>query len=121
MEDTKYITKTHQEMSKDELIELYKSLNNIVEEFEKNMQAIKTELASRMTTNSEVIGNFSVTKATRVSFKTKLEEAKELGAVIVEESVDTKKLKTLYEAGVTIPGVQETEYLTIKNIEKKGE
>lgn len=59
--------------------------------------------------NSILAGDkFSITRFPKISFKTTLPQARELGAIKVEEKPDTTKLRTLHEAGVEVPGTVET-------------
>jgi hypothetical protein len=103
------------EATKEELVELYSITNIIIEDFEAQAKAVKDELAGRMDTNGEIIGNWSVVKAKRVNFDVTLEQAQELGAV--KQAIDTSALKKLYDKGIEIAHTI-TEYIMIKPVTK---
>ena len=105
--------------SKQELIDRYAVLMAVKEEVEGTEKAIKDELASQIQGNGEVIGEYSVVKARRVSFTSvTLEQAKDFGAT--KQVVDSTVLKVMLDKGIDIPH-SVTEYLLIKLIVKKGE
>jgi hypothetical protein len=64
------------------------------------------------------VGNYAVTKVAGVRFNTKLETARELAATKMEEKVDTVKLKKLYNAGVKFEGINEFEYVRVKELKE---
>ena len=100
-------------LSKEQLVELYANTLNEQEEVEATIKVIKDELASRMDTNGEVIGDYSITKAKRINWKVTFEQAKELGAV--KPAIDNTVLKQLYDKGIEIAH-EVTEYLLIKAV-----
>ncbi len=101
--------------TKEELVELYAMTNQIIEDFDAQSKAIKDELAERMETDGEIIGDYSVVKAKRVNFDVTLEQAKELGAV--KQAIDTSALKRLYDKGIEIAHTI-TNYIMIKPVTK---
>jgi hypothetical protein len=103
------------EATKEELVELYAFTNQLIEDFEAQAKVVKDELAGRMDTNGEIIGDYSVVKAKRVNFDVTLEQAQELGAV--KQAIDTSALKKLYDKGIEIAHTI-TEYIMIKPVTK---
>lgn len=101
--------------TKEELVELYSITSTIIEELEAQSKVVKDELAGRMDTNGEIIGEWSVVKAKRVNFDVTLEQAQELGAV--KQAIDTSALKKLYDKGIEIAHTI-TEYIMIKPVTK---
>jgi len=102
------------------LIDLLESRNIIYEQIMAEMVMIREELLHRLEEakiDAERIGEYSVTKAKRVSFKTSLEEAEVLGAV--KKSVDTDQLKKLHNKGIKVPGVQTTIYLSVRRLSQE--
>ena len=107
------------DLSKEQLVELYdKTCRMMTEEIDPQKKAIKDLLWEAIEGSGEVIGKHAVTKAKRINFQVKLEQAKELGAV--KEAVDNSALKSLYNKGIDIPH-SVTEYILIKEIIKKND
>lgn len=108
-----------QNFSKEELINKLDELNIANEDLMASMVMIRTEIMARLDDekkDGELIGDYSVSKTKRVTFKTSVEQAEELGAV--KKAVDTTKLKKLYDKGVEVPGTNITVYLSIRKIIK---
>lgn len=102
-------------LSKEELVELYSITCQVSDDLESQKKAVKDLLADQIEGNGEVIGTFTVSKAKRLNFKVKLDQAKELGAIKL--AVDTAVLKQLHKQGISIPH-SVTEYVIIKEISK---
>ncbi len=100
-------------LTKEQLVELYANTLHEQEDIEATIKVIKDELVTRMDTNGEIIGDYSLTKAKRINFKVTLDEAKELGAV--KPAIDNTILKQLYDKGIEIAH-EVTEYLLIKAV-----
>jgi len=64
-------------------------------------------------------GLVTVSRIVKTTFKTSIEQARELDAVITEEKVNTDKLRELHKLGVDIPGKQESEEVRVKVGETK--
>lgn len=104
-------------ITKQELIEALERFNDIYDDVQQNLVMIRSELLSRLEEekkDGEVIGEYSIKKSKRISFKTTLEEAKEFGAV--KEAVDNDVLKKLHTSGVEVPGAQETVFLSVRKM-----
>ncbi|MDQ3099532.1 MAG: hypothetical protein M3Q44_07360 [bacterium] len=107
------------EMSMEELVEYYVRFQHMKDDVESAMTIAKEELLSRLDDENirgKVVNGYGVTKATRVSFKTSLKQALELGAV--KQAVDTDVLKRLHEAGAEVPGLSITHYVLVKALSK---
>lgn len=104
------------EMNKEELIGLHLRSKYVLDELKNQELAIRERLLDLLEGSGEIILNHTITKAKRVSFKVKLEEAKELGAT--KTAIDTAALKRLYDQGVEVPHTV-TEYIIVKEIIKK--
>ena len=104
-------------LSKEKLIDKLQEFNLQEEQVMASMVMIREELLARLTEekkDGELIGEYSVTKATRINFKTTLEQAGELGAV--KQAVDTEALRKLHNKGIKIPGTSITIYLSVRRI-----
>ena len=109
-------------LSKEKLIEKLDEFNVANEETMACLVMIREELLNRLEEekkDGERIGEYSVTKAKRISFKTSFEEAKDLGAV--KEAVDTGKLRVLHNKGVKVPGTSITVYLSVRRLSQSEE
>ncbi len=103
-------------MTREEMVKRYEALNIVLEAIEAEQEAIKTSLMATMKSDAEVIADYSVSKVKRVSFKTSVEDARSLGAV--KEAIDTNILKSLYGSGVQVPGVNVSEYLSVRKLKQ---
>ena len=108
------------EWSKQKLVDELEKLNDRNEDIMASMVAIRTELLHRLeeeNKDGELIGEYSVTRAKRVTFKTDLEDAMELGAV--KQVPDTTALKKLYNKGIEIPKTIITTYLSVRRLSQE--
>ncbi len=106
-------------LSKEKLIDKLQALNLQEEQRMASMVMIREEILARFKEekiNGEVIGEFSVTKSQRITFKTTIEEAGELGAVIQAPKINTKTLRQLHDSGAKVPGVQKKIYLSVRRL-----
>ncbi len=91
-----------------ELLQRYLEGQHLIEELEAAMSVIKDEMITRLDAENvkgKVVGDYQVTKVTRVNFRPTLEEARELAATKTVEQIDTQALKRLYDGGAEIPAV----------------
>jgi hypothetical protein len=106
------------EMTLEELLDYRENFNHELENIAAAIQVINGELLERLKSkklSGTVVGNRTITKASRINFKVDLETAKELGAI--KEAIDNAKLKKLYIKGVDLPHTV-TEYVLVKEIKK---
>lgn len=59
------------------------------------------------------IAGYTVRPFTRLSIKLSLEEARQMNAVMMQEVVDRKKIKALYQSGQVMAGVSEIKGIQI--------
>ena len=105
------------DLSKEELVNKLQEFNLQEEQVMASMVMIREELLNRLEDDKkdgELVGEFSITKAKRVSFKTTIEQAQEFGAV--KQAVDSGVLRKLYNKGIKIPGVEITTYLSVRRL-----
>lgn len=108
------------EMTWQQLLDMREKANIAKEEIEAGLSVVNEELLERLKKekiNGKVVGNWGISKATRYSFETTLEEAEALGAV--KQTVDQAKLKKLISSGIKIPGTKVSEYVMVRQVEKK--
>lgn len=99
-----------------QLLEARALVDQQIEDIQALRSIISEELLNRLRNenlNGKVVGEYIISRVKRITFKTKLEDARSFGAVT--EAVYTKRLKELYSMGVPIPDVSETEYLLVKS------
>jgi len=107
-------------LSKESLIQELETYNILNEDNMTCMVMIREELLHRLEEekkDGELIGEYSVTKASRINFKTTLEQAKEFGAV--KEAVDTTALRRLHQKGIKVPGTEITVYLSVRRLNQE--
>jgi len=104
-------------LSKEELVNKLQEFNLKEEETMASMVMIREEILHRLDDekkDGELVGEYSLTKAKRVSFKTTLDQAQEFGAV--KQAVDSGVLRKLYNKGIKIPGVEISTYLSVRRL-----
>lgn len=103
-------------MSKEEIVERLDQIKHEAEHLEAERIEISALLMEMMKDKEELIGDFIVSKVTVIKAKPELEQARELGATIIEEKIDAKKIKKLMQAGVKFP-TEEFTYLKLRREE----
>lgn len=108
-------------MTKEELAESYFRISHQFEELKGEIDELKAAMFEKMEADSEVMGDYVVSKATRLSFKEiTLEQADELGAT--KTAIDNAVLGKMYKKGVKLPiEPTKTEYIIIKHYETTKE
>ena len=104
-------------LSKEKLIDKLQAFNLEEEQIMASMVMIRTEILARLEEEKVdgcLVGEYSVTKASRINFKTTLEQAQELGAI--KQAVDTDVLRKLHNKGIKVPGTSITIYLSVRRI-----
>jgi hypothetical protein len=107
-------------LSKEKLVDKLQEFNLQEEQVMASMVMIRTEILARLEEekkDGEIIGEYSVTKAKRINFKTSLEEAQELGAI--KQAIDTSILRKLYNKGIKVPGTEITSYLSVRRLSQE--
>lgn len=100
-------------MNLQEQIKLHKSLSRQIEALEAQKKQLSASILGAMTDKSLQFGSYFVKRCSRLSIKLSLDQARELNAIKVQETVDRDKIKLLHRAGRPIPGVSETEFIQI--------
>ena len=84
----------------------------LTDELESERKELSALLMEAMTNKEELIADYIVKKVTVVKYKPSIEQATELGAVIMKPTIDMKVIKKLSESGVEFPK-DEFSYLKI--------
>ena len=111
-----------QKLSKEKLVEKLQEINLENEQTMAGMVMIREELLARLDEekkDGELVGEYSITKAIRITFKTTLEQAAELGAVVKTSKVDTTMLRKMHDSGVKVPGVDVKTYLSVRRLKQE--
>lgn len=111
--------KTITDLTWGELLARREILTASIEELEAEKKVLSDEFLFRLQeekTNGKVVGNWSISKATRYSFETTMAEARELGAV--KETIDASVLKQQHLKGIKVPGVKKIEYAIVREVVK---
>ncbi len=104
-----------------ELLQRYLEGQHLIEELEAAMSVIKEEMITRLDAEhvkGKVVGDYQVTKVTRVNFRPTLDQARELAATKTVEQIDTQALKRLYDQGADIPNTSVTTFVMVKPVEQ---
>ena len=104
-----------------ELLQQYLKYQQLQEELEAAMSVIKDEMITRLDAENvkgKVVGDYQVTKVTRVNFRPTLDQARELAATKTVEQIDTQALKRLYDQGAEIPNTSVTTFVMVKPVEQ---
>lgn len=100
------------------LVELWANTRRFLEEIRNQEGVIRDTLEGLIEGDGEIIGDYSVTKRTRISFgSTTIKQARDLGAI--KEGKDTKALRRLHDGGVEVPGVKVTNYIMVREVSKE--
>lgn len=109
------------ELTWEELLARREVVMSNLEEIEAEKKVLSDEFLHRLEEekiSGKVVGNWSISKATRYVFDTTIEEAKALGAVIQKEVLDSAMLKNLVQKGIQVPGAKKVEYPTVREVVK---
>jgi hypothetical protein len=86
----------------EQIVEEFDNIRYQQEELDAKKKVLAEELLSRMKNDSELVGNYIVTKVKRYKFDMDLNKARDLGIVKIEEKIDQAKAKQLFFKGVEI-------------------
>ena len=124
------------EMTEAELIERYEKLGYQEEEVVAEKIEIRNEISVRLKKSkldSKMIGDWAITlykqitvkapdkRTDKVAYESFMEKMKELGLVkeVTELKIETGKAKTLFKAGVKVPGVAEEEKMRMAKVNQE--
>lgn len=102
-------------MNLEELLKEYKAIGKKVDELEDRKEALKAAIMQQMTEPTVRIAGYTVRRYNRMIIKTPIEEARALGAIKIEETVDKDKIKALLQLGHAIQGISEIQYLSVSS------
>lgn len=108
------------EVSTEDLVRMGMQIREHVRNMESAKNVINAEIADRFELNPSMYGTGIVVDEitakvqTRVTFKTSLAQARDLGAI--KDAVDTDKLKALDKSGAEVPGKTTTKYVVIERM-----
>ena len=114
-------TEDLQQANMDTLLEAYLKAQHLHEEIEASMTVIKDEMVNRLDAENvkgKIVGDYSVSKVTRLNFRPTIDQARELAATKTVESIDTQALKRLHDSGVEIPNTTTTTFVMVKAVEQ---
>lgn len=100
-------------MELEEQIAAYRELAKKIRELEEQKKALSAMILQQMDTKILHVANYVVRRYNRLSIKLSLEEARILDSVKMEEVIDKDRIKSLYEAGNSIPGVTEIQWVQV--------
>src|SRR5438128_2731736 len=101
----------------DSLLAYREKLNADKEEAEAALKVINDELLIKLAEeklSGKIVGQWSISKATRISFDISIPEARVFGAV--KETIDQAVLKKLKAKGIEIPNEKRTEYVLVREV-----
>jgi hypothetical protein len=76
------------------------------EEIASTKKVLQEEIISRMKRDSEIVGNYIVTKVKKYKFDMEIDKARDLGITKIvpeKEEIDQSKAKALWAKGVELP------------------
>ncbi len=97
----------------EEQVRAYRKLAEQIAELEQKRRELSQLIFQQMPEKAMAVGEYTVRRYERLSFKTPLEEARAFGATKTEEVLDKKLLKELYEAGQPVSGVTPVTYISV--------
>ena len=104
-------------MTLEDKVRAYKNLALQIEQLEEQKKSLGAEILQLLSpeVSSQTVAEYKVRRMVKFLIKTPLEEAKQLGAVKIEETVDKAKIKKLVLEGHFIAGVSTFEYVQISS------
>lgn len=103
-------------MDLEEQIRLHKELSKQINDLEEKKKVLGGQILQQMTTKILQVPGYVVKQYSRLSYSISVDEARQYGAVKLEETVDKAKLKTLHQEGQRIQGVNEINYIQISEL-----
>src|SRR5580765_4413084 len=97
----------------EEQVSAYREIVEKIHELEEVKKSLSEAILLQMKEKTVQVAGFIVKRYSRLSIKLTVDEARAIGAVKVEESVDRDKIKELYNMGKPIQGVSENEYIQV--------
>jgi hypothetical protein len=105
-------------MNLEDQVKLHKEISKKIDELESQKKELGLAIMQQMTSKAMSIPGFLVKLCSRLSIKLTIEEARELSAIKMSETVDKDKIKFLYNNGHCINGVNEIQYIQVSSITK---
>lgn len=112
------------DMSKADILKVILRTNEIIEELTQEVVGLKSELYERINPDGEVIENYALSRSERINVAQVPEGiAEEYGALktVTTKKVDSAVVKALLKKGIELPGVSITQFLSMRNLERKSE
>lgn len=107
-----------QKATKEELVELYANLSEQWDELKASIEEVRSLLLEKIEGDGEVIGEYQIKKARRLSFFPNMKPAEKIAIAkalnATKDTLDTAKLKKLYKDGKVPAEVKE--YIIIRRI-----
>jgi len=100
-------------MNLQDQVKLHKELSKRIDELESQKRDLGLAIMQQMTDRTLTLPGVVVRRCNRLSIKLTIEQARALGAVKLEETVDKDKIKALYNDGQPISGVSEIQFIQI--------
>lgn len=113
------MTDTIEEITLEELVDAYLKAKGIMEQMEAEKRVVQDEILNRLRVlkldGTKTKNGYMVNRIRKTSFAgITVAQARQLGATIMEEKVDSGKLRQLHDKGVNIPGVKQIVYVDVK-------
>ena len=100
-------------ISFEERIKAYDALKRKIDALEEERKDLMRAILQQMPEKKIEVAGYIVRRCTHFSIKLSLAEARAIDAIKIEEVIDKKKIKALYQLGKLVEGVSETEYLRL--------
>lgn len=105
-----------EKMTKEELVQNRQQILYTLEELDSQRKQIDERLMEKMDADTEFIEEFEVKRITRTTLDVPLEQARELGAIVMKEAIDTAKLNNMRKkGGVELP-TKTYSYIQVKEV-----
>lgn len=102
-------------MSLETKIAKYVELRQQIEELENQKKTLVSEVLELLTRETPTVSipGYRIKRASLLSIKTSLEDAKQFGAIKMKEIIDREKIKKLYMEGHNPPDVSEVYFIQV--------
>ena len=105
-------------MTKEELVNRRQTILYEIDELDAERKQIDERLMEKMEADTEFIEDYEVKRITRTTLDVSIDRAKELGAIVMKEVIDTPMLNKMRKDGNVELPTKTYSYITVKQLEE---
>ena len=97
----------------------YRNLTGQIDALSEKKSEVGNQILAQLKEKNTMTPRFKVSKFQRVTVRTSLESARVFGCVVQVEDIDKEALRRLYDEGIPVPNIQQSEYIRIAPLAKE--